>query len=134
MGNFTETELALIGAQSVRWPAADTSVQWQALHKVITTARQARRNADTEITAVEGDPELSLQGKKRRSAEIAMKAIDSLETGKQLPQAEEAVGRILGRNPGEFAAKEQLSIGLETARQAIAQAERKIAGRAQLKR
>lgn len=85
MGEFTETELALIGAQSVRWPAADTSVQWEALHKVITTVRQAARNADTEITAVEGDPELSLQGKKRRSAEIAVKAINSLETGTHLP-------------------------------------------------
>jgi hypothetical protein len=132
MGNFTETELALIGAQSVRWPAADTSVQWQALHKVITTARQAARNADTEITAVEGDPELSLQGKKRRSAEIAMKAMNSLETGTHLPHAEQAVGRVLGRNPEELAAKKQLSIGLETARQSIAQAARKIAGRVQL--
>jgi len=63
-----------------------------------------------------------------------MKAIDSLETGKHLPRAEEAVGRVLQRNPREFAPKEQLLKALETARQSIAQSVRKIAGRALLKK
>ncbi|MEZ0280571.1 hypothetical protein, partial [Methyloceanibacter sp.] len=91
MGKLSDLAIATIGAQSLRWPAHDTSLQWQALHDLVATAQQAARNADNEISSIEADPNLSVEGKRRRAAEIAKKSIEALENNKELAKAEDAV-------------------------------------------
>ena len=95
MGRISDVEIAMIGAQSHNWPAPDTSLQWQALHEVVAIARTTTRQADTAIVEVETDRDLSLEGKRRRVAEVAKTAIKALEQDTHLTKAEEAVNRWL---------------------------------------
>ena len=79
MGKLSELEIAVIGAQSLRWPPPDTSLQWQALHEVVGTAKHIARQADDDIAAAESNSNLSLEGKRRKVTELAATAIAALD-------------------------------------------------------
>ena len=60
-------------------------------------AQQAVRDVDRDISAVESDQELSAEGKRRRTAEITKRALETLEADDHLAKAEEAVTRCVRR-------------------------------------
>jgi len=94
MSTLSSTRIAMIGAQSLRWPSTQT-MQWDALRKVVTTAREIVTRADADIDTAERDADLSATGRLKRIGDIAMKAIDRLENGTELPNAEKAVNRFV---------------------------------------
>lgn len=91
MSKLSESRIALIGAQSARWPNHTTGRQWQALWSVIDEAREIVRKADAQIAAVEADGDLAPAGKLRRMAGIAMDAITGLDNLDELRTAEQRV-------------------------------------------
>ena len=93
---ISNSRLALIGAQSTKWPALDT-LQWEKLRETIDAIRNIVRVADADITAVEQNADLSDAGRLRRMSERALKAIDQLETLPVLAEAKRYVEQFLTR-------------------------------------
>jgi hypothetical protein len=66
---FTEAQLGMIGAQSVRWPAATAGQPWKALHHVVEQAKQLVVGIDQKVSAIEADRDLSDVGRVRKIGE-----------------------------------------------------------------
>lgn len=116
MSKLTSTRINMIGAQSLRWPSVKT-VQWDALRAVVTKAREIVTLTDAEIDIAERDADLSATGRLKRIGDIALKAIERLENGTELPAAEKAVQRFVTSVEERRGALPSVSDDLSTAMQ-----------------
>ena len=76
---ISETRIATIGAQSLRWPAHET-LQWQKMRDAVAAAQNAVRELDGKVMAIEADPDLNEAAKVRKAGEAAMAAIEALDS------------------------------------------------------
>src|SRR5690606_32584375 len=92
---ISDARLAMIGAQSARWPAADTNAAWRDLHFAITAIREAVRMADIQISEKEADADLSAGGRLRAIGGIGLGVISHLQNLGEVATAENSVQRMI---------------------------------------
>ena len=95
--SFDELTLrATIIPQQARWPAPDF-VHWQRIHAVADEARERVAKAWAAMDAVDGDRDLSREGRSRKKEKLAAEAIADCHKSKSLDEAKNAVERMVAK-------------------------------------
>ena len=89
---WTDAQLNMIGAQAIRFPDNQT-LHWTAIRETPNRIRELMRDLNTEMTAVEGNPDLSVDGVNRMRAQAAKEALSKLEKVTE-PAEREATKRV----------------------------------------
>ncbi len=80
-----------VAPAAVRWPERDTSFTWQYLHESVDTLRGTAEIVDGMADEIESNQDLSEAGRRRRIAEIGLKAINDLRAAKPVASARSSV-------------------------------------------
>jgi hypothetical protein len=92
---FSELQLRMmIVPHQVRWPAPEY-VHWQRLHEAANEARERVSKAYMQMDEIDGNADLSPDGKYRQRSKTAAQAIADFEASKTLPRAREAVRHVV---------------------------------------
>lgn len=89
--SFTDTEITIrIVPTSARWPD-NTLVAWRDLRDCVDAMRHAVKRLDEEVTEVERNPDLSIEGLRRKRAAAGMKCIQEYQNFAPFKKAERSV-------------------------------------------
>ncbi len=103
MPRAAEDELMFVGGEAITWPAENEGDYWRALHRSVASLRVALRQFDERVGTVDGDRDLSPDGRQRRLAALGMKALKDvselpdLQTARAYAEAKlKHLGKIMG--------------------------------------
>src|SRR5690348_1372851 len=89
--NKLRLKMTIVPGQA-RWPAPN-HIHWEKLHAVPDEARRRVNQAFEKMNAVEADPNLSTEGKRRARGDVAAQAITNFRKSETLEYARAAVAR-----------------------------------------
>jgi hypothetical protein len=121
----------MIVLQQVRWPAPEF-VHWQRLHAVPDEARERVSKFYTLADEIDGNPDLSREGKECQRRKAATQAIVDFEASKTLARAREAVELAVAKHDIKPEARDATLKAMSQAEQGWQRAIDKIGERASL--
>src|SRR5689334_19435117 len=120
---FAELELrATICPGQCEWPKPENII-WQKLHAVPNEARERVSKVYAQMDEIDGNADLSRDGKYRQRSKAADQAIADLEASKTLARAREAVELAVAKHDIEQHVSPEIAQARDATRKALKEAE-----------